>query len=74
MQNPIIYALVIKSSAVLRRGKEGHIYFYSSIHTQHTSKCLTKAQKCYNISKGLDLGGLDASHGATNPKASVQEQ
>lgn len=34
MQNPIIYALVIKSSAVLRRG---HVYFYSSIHEQHTS-------------------------------------
>lgn len=42
MQNPIISALVIKSSAVLRRGKEGHVYFDSSIQTQRTSKCLTK--------------------------------
>lgn len=54
MQNPIIYALVIKSPAVLRRGKEGHVYFYSSIHTKHTSKCLTKARKCYNIT--IDTG------------------
>lgn len=49
MQNPIISALVIKSSAVLRRGKEGHVYFCSTIHTQDPSKCLRKAQKYYNI-------------------------